>query len=36
MLRDELERHEVGETVILSLLRDAVTVEVEVPLEAMN
>ena len=35
-LRDELERHEVGETVTLTLLRDAATVEIKVPLEAMN
>ena len=35
-LRDELERHEVGETVILTLMRDASTVDVKVPLEAMN
>jgi S1-C subfamily serine protease len=34
-LRDELERHEVGETVALTLMRDASTVEVKVPLEAM-
>ena len=35
-LRDELERHEVGEIVILTLLRDGATVEVKVGLEAMN
>jgi S1-C subfamily serine protease len=35
-LRDELERHEVGESVTLSLMRDASTVEVGVTLEAMN
>jgi S1-C subfamily serine protease len=35
-LRDELERHEVGESVTLSLMRDASTVEVGVALEAMN
>jgi S1-C subfamily serine protease len=35
-LRDELERHEVGESVTLSLMRDTATVEVGVALEAMN
>jgi S1-C subfamily serine protease len=35
-LRDELERHEVGESVTLSLMRDTSTVEVGVTLEAMN
>jgi len=35
-LRDELERHEVGQSVTLTLLRDAATVEVQVVLEAMN
>lgn len=35
-LRDELERSEVGESVTLTLMRDASTVEVKVPLEAMN
>ena len=35
-LRDELERHEVGETVTLTLMRDASTVDVKIPLEAMN
>lgn len=35
-LRDELEQHEVGETVTLTLMRDASTVDVKVPLEAMN
>ena len=35
-LRDELERYEVGETVTLTLMRDASTVDVKVPLEAMN
>ncbi len=36
MLRDELERYDVGETVILSVSRDAATVEITVTLEAMN
>lgn len=36
MLRDELERYEVGETVVLSVLRDATAVEISVALEAMN
>ncbi len=36
MLRDELERYEVGETVVLSVLRDAVTIDIKVALEAMN
>jgi len=35
-LRDELERHEVGETITLTLMRDDATVDVKVPLEAMN
>lgn len=35
-LRDALERHEVGESVTLTLLRDSSSVEVQVPLEAMN
>jgi len=35
-LRDELERHEVGEVVSLTLLRDGARVEVKVGLEAMN
>jgi S1-C subfamily serine protease len=35
-LRDELERHEVGESVTLTLMRDSSTVEVKVALEAMN
>lgn len=35
-LRDELERHEVGETVTLTLLRDVSTIDVQVPLEATN
>ncbi len=35
-LRDELERYKVGEVVILTLLRDASTVDIKVPLEAMN
>ena len=35
-LRDELERHEVGQSVTLTLMRDAATVEVQVALEAMN
>ena len=35
-LRDELERHEVGTEVILTLLRDDGTVELKTPLEAMN
>jgi S1-C subfamily serine protease len=35
-LRDELEGHEVGETVSLTLMRDAATVDVKVALEAMN
>lgn len=35
-LRDELERHEVGQNVALTLLRDAATVEVQVTLEAMQ
>ena len=35
-LRDELERHEVGQSVALTLMRDAATVEVQVVLEAMN
>ena len=35
-LRDELERHEVGESVALTLMRDTSTIEVRVALEAMN
>jgi S1-C subfamily serine protease len=35
-LRDELERYEVGDTVLLTLIRDAATIEVAVQLEAMN
>jgi len=35
-LRDELERHEVGEVVTLTLMRDASTADVKVPLEAMQ
>ncbi|WP_448872897.1 S1C family serine protease [Desulfobulbus propionicus] len=35
-LRDELERHEVGDSVTLTLLRDSANVEVQVQLEAMN
>ncbi len=35
-LRDELERHEVGETIALTLLRDSGTIEIKLPLEAMN
>lgn len=35
-LRDELERYEVGEKVVLTLMRDGTTVEVAVGLEAMN
>ncbi len=35
-LRDELERFEVGKNVVLSLLRDAATVDVQVTLEAMQ
>jgi len=35
-LRDELERHEVGEKVVLTLMRDGTTVDVTVGLEAMN
>jgi S1-C subfamily serine protease len=35
-LRDELERFEVGQNVVLSLLRDAATVDVQVELEAMQ
>jgi S1-C subfamily serine protease len=35
-LRDELERYEVGDTVLLTLERDAATIEVAVQLEAMN
>jgi S1-C subfamily serine protease len=35
-LRDELERHEVGESVILTLMRDSSTIEVGVALEAMQ
>lgn len=35
-LRDELERHEVGQSVTLTLLRDGGRVEVAVLLEAMN
>jgi len=35
-LRDEFERHEVGQSVALTLMRDAATVEVQVVLEAMN
>lgn len=35
-LRDELERHQVGESVVLTLMRDTGNVEVKVPLEAMN
>ncbi len=35
-LRDELERYEVGEKVVLTLLRDGATVEVAVALEAMD
>ena len=35
-LRDELERHEVGTEVILTLLREGGTVDVRTPLEAMN
>ncbi len=35
-LRDELEQHQVGEAVVLTLLRDAASVEVKVPLEAMD
>jgi len=35
-LRDELERFEVGQNVVLSLLRDSETVDVQVTLEAMQ
>ncbi len=35
-LRDELERHEVGTEVVLTLLREGGTVEVRITLEAMN
>jgi len=35
-LRDELERFEVGQNVVLSLLRDSATVDVQVTLEAMQ
>jgi S1-C subfamily serine protease len=35
-LRDELERYEVGEKVVLTLMRDSSAVEVAVGLEAMN
>lgn len=35
-LRDELERHEIGEPVILTLLRDDASVDVKIPVEAMN
>jgi S1-C subfamily serine protease len=35
-LRDELERHDVGESVALTLTRDTSTIEVRVALEAMN
>lgn len=35
-LRDELERHEVGASVVLTLMRDSSTVEVTVALDAMN
>lgn len=35
-LRDELERHEVGQMVSLTLMRDAANVDVQVQLEAMN
>ena len=35
-LRDEIERHEVGQTVSLTLLRDGATSEIQVALEAMN
>jgi S1-C subfamily serine protease len=35
-LRDELERHEIGENVTLTLRRGDATVDVTVPLEAMN
>lgn len=35
-LRDEIERYEVGQAVVLTLLRDEATVEVSVQLEAMQ
>jgi S1-C subfamily serine protease len=35
-LRDELERHEVGESIALTLLRDSAEVEVRVTLEALE
>jgi S1-C subfamily serine protease len=35
-LRDELERYEVGDTVLLTLVRDGATLQVAVQLEAMN
>ena len=35
-LRDEVEQYQVGETVALTLLRDAASIEVNVPLEAMD
>ncbi|WP_035216646.1 S1C family serine protease [Desulfobulbus elongatus] len=35
-LRDELERYEVGQSVTLTLMRDAATADVKVALEAMN
>lgn len=35
-LQDELEHHQVGEAVVLTLIRDSSTIEVKVPLEALN
>ena len=35
-LRDEIERYEVGASVLLTLLRDEATAEVSVQLEAMQ
>ncbi|MHB8809617.1 MAG: S1C family serine protease [Desulfobulbaceae bacterium] len=35
-LRDELERYQVGETVILAVIRDGVDMTIEVPLEAIE
>ena len=35
-LRDELEQYEVGQSVTLTLLRDSGTIDIQIPLEAMN
>jgi S1-C subfamily serine protease len=35
-LRDEVEQYQVGEVVVLTLLRDDASIEVKVPLEAMD